>query len=339
MKIAVDAMGGDSAPEVVIDGVSQALREYPIIEEFVLVGDEAKLTPLLDRYKIAGNKRISVKHASQVVEMHEASTLALRGKKDSSITVCADMAKKKEVDAIVSAGHTGAAVAVSVLRLRTLPGIDRPGIATVFPTVKGHFTLVDAGANPDATPDHLVQYAVMGSVYTRKVLKIDKPRIGLLSNGEEESKGNELTKATFKKLKKIGEDNENFNFIGNVEGHDLFSGNVDVVVCDGFVGNVLLKSCESLAKALGGILKDRITSTPIRKAGALLSRNAFKEVKKVGDYAEHGGAPLLGINGICIIGHGGSSAKAVKNAIRVASECVENQINDTIVNRIKEITD
>ena len=339
MKIAVDAMGGDYAPEVVIDGVSQALREYPIIEEFVLVGDEAKLTPLLDRYKIAGNKRTTYKHTYQVVEMHEASTLALRGKKDSSITVCADIAKKKEVDAIVSAGHTGAAVAVSVLRLRTLPGIDRPGIATVFPTVKGHFTLVDAGANPDATPDHLVQYAVMGSVYTRKVLKIDKPRIGLLSNGEEESKGNELTKATFKKLKKIGEDNENFNFIGNVEGHDLFSGNVDVVVCDGFVGNVLLKSCESLAKALGGILKDRITSTPIRKAGALLSRNAFKEVKKVGDYAEHGGAPLLGINGICIIGHGGSSAKAVKNAIRVASECVENQINDTIVNRIKEITD
>ena len=331
MKIAVDAMGGDYAPEVVIEGVAQALKEYPKIEELVLVGDEAKLTPLIEKNKLKGHSKIRIKHASQVVEMHEPATIALRAKKDSSITVSADIAKAGEVDAIVSAGHTGAAVACSVLRLRTLPGVDRPGIATVFPTVNGHFTLVDAGANPDAIPEHLVQYAVMGEIYTRKVLKIDNPRVGLLSNGEEESKGNELTKATFKLLKKLP-----INFIGNVEGHDLFAGNVDVVVCDGFVGNILLKSCESLAKALGGILKDKLTQTPIRKAGALLAKNAFKEAKKVGDYAEHGGAPLLGINGICIIGHGGSSAKAVKNAIRVASECIENQVNDTIVKRIKE---
>jgi len=332
MIIAVDAMGGDYAPDVVIQGLAEALNEYSVISKILLVGDAERIDGLIDQHGLKGHEKLEVVHASQVIEMHEASTLALRGKKDSSITVCANLAKQGKVDAIVSAGHTGAAVASSVIRMRTLEGIDRPGIATVFPAPQGSFVLLDAGANPECSPENLAQFAIMGEIYARKILKIDKPRVGLLSNGEEKSKGTELTKEAYKLLQTV----PNIDFIGNIEGKEIFDGQADVVICDGFTGNVVLKCCEGIAKALFKMLRDKLERNPKRKVGALLAKNAFKEVKEISDYAEYGGAPLLGVNGTCIIGHGGSCSKAVKNAIRVASEIVQHGVNNEIIERVKE---
>ena len=332
MIIAVDAMGGDYAPDVVIQGLAEALTEYTAISKILLVGDTERIKGLIAENGLQDHPKLELVHASQVVEMHEPSITAIRGKKDSSITVCTNLAKKGEVDAIVSAGHTGAAVASSVIRMRTLEGIDRPAIATVFPAPQGSFVLTDAGANPECTPENLVQFAIMGEIYARKILKIKNPRVGLISNGEEQSKGTELTKETFKLLQKV----PNFNFIGNIEGKEVFDGQADVIVCDGFTGNVVLKFSEGLAKGLFKMLKSKLTENPKRKVGAMLARNAFKEVKEISDYAEYGGAPLLGINGTCIIGHGGSCPKAVKNAIRVASEIVQHGVNNEIIERVKE---
>ncbi|MCM8534564.1 MAG: phosphate acyltransferase PlsX [Lentisphaeraceae bacterium] len=332
MIIAVDAMGGDDAPDIVIEGVAQALSEYKSIDKTILVGDEEQIKKLLPVHKLENHPKIEIHHASQVVEMHEPSTLAIRGKKDSSITVCTNLAKEGKVDAVVSAGHTGAAVAASVIRMRNLEGVERPGIVTPFPTPDGQFVLVDAGATPECTPNNLIQFALMGKIYAEKILKISNPRIGLLSNGEEESKGNELTKNTSKLLKEV----KNINFIGNIEGKEIFDNTVDVVVCDGFTGNVVLKFGEGLAKGLFKILKEKLTSNPKRKVGALLAKNAFREVKKVSDHAEYGGAPLMGVNGVTIIGHGSSCPRAVKNALRVATEFIQFGVNDAIVERIKE---
>jgi phosphate acyltransferase len=332
MIIAVDAMGGDSAPEVVIQGVAQALSENPAITKIVLVGDEGCINELLAKHSLADHAKIEVTHASQVVEMHEPSTLAIRGKKDSSITVATNLAKEKKVDAVVSAGHTGAAVAASVVKMRNLEGIDRPAIATIFPAPKRHFIIVDAGATPQCTPDNLVQFAIMGEIYARKILKIKNPKVGLLSNGEEESKGNDLTKETLKLLKNV----KSLNFIGNIEGKHIFDGEVDVVVCDGFTGNIILKFSEGLAGGLFSMLKEKLEANPKRKVGALLAKNAFREVKNISDKAEYGGAPLMGVNGVCIIGHGSSCPKAIKNAIRVAGQFIKLGINQEIVDRIKE---
>ncbi|NQZ56422.1 MAG: phosphate acyltransferase PlsX [Lentisphaeraceae bacterium] len=332
MIIAVDAMGGDYAPDVVVEGLAEALEEYSEISKILLVGDTERIKGLVAKNGLQNHPKLELVHASQVVEMHEPSITAIRGKKDSSITVCTNLAKKGEVDAIVSAGHTGAAVASSVIRMRTLEGIDRPAIATVFPAPQGSFVLTDAGANPECTPENLLQFGIMGEIYARKILKIDRPRVGLISNGEEKSKGTELTKEAFKLLEKV----PNFNFIGNIEGKEVFDGKVDVVVCDGFTGNVVLKFSEGLAKGLFKMLKSKLMANPKRKVGALLAKNAFKEVKEISDYAEYGGAPLLGINGTCIIGHGGSCSKAVKNAIRVAAEIVQHGVNKEIIERVKE---
>ncbi|MGL4854620.1 MAG: phosphate acyltransferase PlsX [Lentisphaeria bacterium] len=332
MKIALDVMGGDYAPNSIMDGLALAYDRYPGVE-YVLVGDESKVRSELNRIGLKEGKDLSICHASQVVEMSESSTVALRLKKDSSITVSADLMKNKEVDAVVSAGHTGAAVASHVVKVRTLPGIERPGIATVFPTPQGKFVLLDAGANVDSKPIHLVQFAIMGEIYAREILSIKNPRIGILSNGEEEGKGNELSKATLKILTEL----PNINFIGNVEGHDLFEGHVDVVVCDGFVGNVVLKTCESIAKSITSTLKGLLQKNFVRQLGAGLSMGAFKEFKKIVDYAEYGGAPLMGINGTCIISHGSSSDKAIMNAIRVATEFVHHDVNRLIVDRWNEL--
>jgi len=331
MIIAVDAMGGDHAPDAITEGVSLALERYSEVEKILLVGDRQRVEASCRKFDISDHPKVEYVQASQVVEMHEASTLAIRGKKDSSITVSANLAKEGRCQAIVSAGHTGAAVAASVVRMRTLEGVERPGIATVFPTPAGQFVLVDAGANVDSSPKNLVQFGIMGEIYARRILGIENPRVGLLSNGEEASKGTEVVKGTHKLLKEIP-----FNFIGNVEGRDLFEGNVDVVICDGFVGNVVLKTSESLAKGFGKILKELLTKNPKRMAGAFLAKGAFDEMKKIGDYAEYGGAPLLGVNGICIIGHGSSSPKAVMNAIRVACEFIRHEVNSEIVERVKE---
>jgi glycerol-3-phosphate acyltransferase PlsX len=330
MRIAVDAMGGDHAPEVVIQGTAEALELYPYMD-IVLVGHLEIIAPMLKKHGIVQHPRLRFVHAEQAVAMNESSTVAIRSKKNSSITVCADLVHRGEADAVVSAGHTGAAVAATNFKMKLLPGVDRAGIATIMPSTKGHFILIDAGANIDCKPIHLAQFAIMGEMFAKCSLNIDKPRVGLLSVGEEDVKGNDLTKETFKILS-----NMPINFIGNVEGKLLYEKVADVVVCDGFVGNLVIKSSESLAKALMTWLKQAFMKNPFRQAGAMLAKNAFKELKEICDYEEYGGAPLLGVNGICIIGHGSSSPKAVKNAIRVAGEFIKFRINDHITARIAE---
>ena len=330
VSIAVDTMGGDHAPRAVVEGVDRALSCLPGIGRLILVGDETQIRAELDRAGRAEEKRLEVMHAPDVVRMDDPPLAALRGKKRSSITVAVELVKCGEAQAVVSAGNTGAAVAATVVRLKMLPGIERPGIATVFPSPGGHFVLLDAGANVDSKPHHLSQFAVMGDVYARRILGFEDPKIGILSVGTEDVKGNELTKQAFKLLSGV----EGLNFVGNVEGNDLFDHAVDVVVCDGFVGNVVLKCSEGLAKGLADMLRGLLSRNPLRMAGALLSRGAFNELKELSDSERYGGAPLLGVNGVCIIGHGSSSPFAIQNVIRVATEFVEHQVNEHIVERL-----
>jgi glycerol-3-phosphate acyltransferase PlsX len=330
MRIAVDAMGGDYAPSVVMKGAAAALNDFQDIK-IVLVGALEKISFYLERHGLAGHPRVRLVNADEVIEMCEPSTNAIRSKKNSSITVCARLVSDGEADAVVSAGHTGAAVAATHVLMRTLPGIERPAIATYLPGINGRVVLIDAGANTDCKPHHLAQFALMGEAYFRFSSGVKRPSIGLLSVGGEDKKGNELTRETFKILSQMP-----INFVGNVEGHDVFFNTADVIVCDGFVGNVLLKSCESLAGATMHWIKDVFTRNPVRKTGAMLARNAFRDLKAIGNYEEYGGAPLLGLKGICIIGHGASSPKAVRNAIKVASEMIKFGLNDILSQRIAE---
>lgn len=327
-------MGGDNAPACNIRGVHQALIDFPHIRKFLLVGDSEIIKRELDHIQPGlDESRLELVHASQTITMTDPSSTALRQKKDSSITVAAGLLKNKQADALVSAGHTGAAVAATVVKTRTLEGIERPGIAAVMPTpTGGSFLVLDVGANVDCKPIHLAQYALLGEAYSRYILRAPEPRVGVLSFGGEDQKGNDLTKNAFKLLKQMP-----INFIGNIEGHDLFTNDIDVVVCDGFVGNVMLKACESLARAMSLILKNRMRKSPLRMAGAFLSKNAFRELKELTDHEEYGGAPLLGINGNCIIAHGSSTPKAVRNAIRVAAEMVDNRVNEHIIAKVSSI--
>ena len=322
-------MGGDYAPGVVVEGLALALEAYPDYE-FVLVGHEEKVRFYLEKYGLTGNEKITVVHASSVCEMSEPSTISLRQKKDSSITTCAKLLKNKQVDAMVTPGHTGATVAATKVILRSLPGVDRPALAACMPAQDGRFLLVDAGANPDCTPLNLLQFAIMGGIYAEYLLKIKSPKIGLLSVGGEDSKGCELTKETFKRMSTLP-----INFAGNVEADTVFEGAANVLVSDGFAGNVMLKCAEGLAKSTIHWLKLVLSKNAIRLIGASLAKNAFHELKAFGSADEIGGAPLLGVNGIVIIGHGSSNPKAVLNAIRVAGECVTFGLNDLIVERIK----
>jgi glycerol-3-phosphate acyltransferase PlsX len=333
MKIALDAMGGDFAPKNTIAGAVLALREYKYITKLFLVGDTERIKAELAENRCS-DPRIEIVHASQVVEMSDGAVESVRRKKDSSVSRAVDLVKSGEAEAIVSAGHTGAAVAATTIKLRTLPGVERPGIASIIPTESNVFVLIDAGANIDARPMHLLQYAIMGSVYSRQVLKYENPVIGLMSIGDEDVKGSDFTKEVFKLLKE-----SKLNFRGNVEGHDLFKNPVEVVLCDGFVGNVVLKTCEAIADAIFDWLKHELKKSPIRMAGAMIAKGAFKAIKKKTNYEEYGGSPLLGVNGICIIAHGASSPKAVKNAIRVAAEGIQQQINPQIVEEIKKYHD
>ena len=329
MKIAVDAMGGDFAPAAIIEGAVQALHDFKDIQELFLVGDEDRIRAECKRNGKLDH-RITILHASQVIEMKDAAIEGIRRKKDSSISRAVDLVKDGRVQAVVTAGHTGAAVAATAIKLRTLAGVDRPGIATLMPTEHNISVLIDAGANIDAKPVHLFQYGIMGSVYSREMLGYQNPRVGLMSIGAEDAKGNDLTKETFKLLER-----SNLNFVGNVEGNDVFKGNVEVIVCDGFVGNVVLKTAESLVHTLFHWMKTELTRTPLRKAAGVLVQNAFKDIRRKTDYTEYGGAPLLGINGICIIGHGSSSPKAVRNAIRVARESINTQLTHHIVEQVR----
>ena len=329
MKIALDAMGGDFGPPNLVAGAALALREYPRISKLFLVGDTAQIEAELRKLG-CNDSRIEVVHSTQVVDMSDRAWSAVRRKKDSSVSRAVDLVKHGQANAIVSAGHTGAAVAASMVKLRTLPGIYRPGIAAVLPTETNVFVLMDAGANIDARPEHLLQYAFMGSVYSSHVLGYKNPTVGLISLGEEDVKGNEMTKEVFKMLKK-----SSLNFVGNIEGRHLFEDPVEVVVCDGFVGNVILKTCESISVAIFQWLKHELSRTPMRKLGAFLARESFRTIKDKTNYEEYGGSPLLGVNGICIIAHGSSTPLAVKNALRVAAESIEHQVNPHIIEEVQ----
>jgi glycerol-3-phosphate acyltransferase PlsX len=323
VKIAVDAMGGDNAPQAVVAGAIQAAKEFGV--GIILVGIEQLVLEELDKYPAAKTLPIEVRNATEVVGMLDSPATVFRRKKDSSIRVANELVKSGEAVAVISAGHTGAAMATSLFVLRPVEGVERPAIATFMPTVKGTSIILDVGANVDCKPNHLLQFAIMGEVYAKYLLKIPNPRVGLLSIGEEETKGNELTKEAFKLLTETS-----LNFIGNVEGRDVMSGNADVIVCDGFIGNVVLKVSEAVAEAIGVFIRENIGTSLARKLGYLLMRPAFRSLKRRVDYAEYGGAPLVGINGISIIGHGRSSDLAVKNAIRVAAELAKSEVNKHI---------
>ncbi|MDR3405228.1 MAG: phosphate acyltransferase PlsX [Chthoniobacter sp.] len=334
MKIALDAMGHDDGPANLIEGAVLALREFTQISKLLLTGDSAQLEALLKKNG-CNDSRIEIVHTTQVVEMHDSGIDAVRKKKDSSISRAVDLVKSGDAEAVVSAGNTGAAVAACTVKLRMLPSIDRPAIAAMMPTEKGrHFVLCDAGANPDPTPQHLEDNAFMAAVYCEHVLGRPNPKIGLLSNGTEEFKGNALTLAAHALIKSSG-----LNFHGHVEGHDLFEGTVDVVVADGFTGNVVLKTSEALAKSIFRLLRRELTANPVRKFGALLCKPGFLAVRDVTNADEYGGMPLLGIDGNCIIAHGGSSPVAVKNALRAACSSIQHKLNPHIVEAVQRSHD
>ena len=329
MRIALDAMGGDYAPKNTVAGAVMALREYPRITKLFLTGDEQAIKAELASLGCA-DPRVEIIHTTQIVEMSDAAVEAVRRKKDSSVSRAVDLVKSGQADAIVSAGHTGAAVAATTIKLRTLEGIERPGIASYIPTEKNVCVLIDAGANLDAKPLHLLQYAIMGSVLSKHVLGYANPEIGLMSIGGEDVKGSDFTKDVFKLLK-----SSSLNFRGNIEGHDLFEHPVEVVLCDGFTGNVVLKTAEATASAVFRWLKHELTRTPLRMVGAWIARNAFRAIRKRTNYENYGGSPLLGVNGICIIAHGSSTPLAIKNAVRVATEFIDQQVNPRIVEAVK----
>ncbi len=323
IRVALDAMGGDRGPVVNVEGAVAAARELGL--SVLLVGHEEELTRRLQDLSTNG-LGIAICHAPETVGMHESPSAALRKKKQSSIRVGLELVKRGEADAFISAGNTGAVMATAMITLGPIPGVERPAIALIVPTLRGHSILLDVGANADCKARHLLQFAIMGDVYARQVMGKTSPTVGLLSIGEEETKGNELTREAFKEL----EEESSLNFIGNVEGREVFSGTADIIVCDGFTGNIALKISESAAEFFTVLLKEELAKGLVGKMGALLARDAFRRFKKRVDYTEYGGAPLLGVRGVCIISHGRSTAKAIKNAIRVAAECVENRVIEHI---------
>ncbi|ACZ11266.1 phosphate acyltransferase PlsX [Sulfurospirillum deleyianum] len=327
LTIAVDAMGGDFGPAPIVEGTLHALKEREF--KALLVGNVSVLKPLIPSEYL---DRVSFIESTDVLDMHEAATNALK-RKETSIYKAVDLVKDNVADAVVSMGHSGATMSLATLRIGRLKGVLRPAIATIMPTaVNGKVSLVlDVGANVDCKAEHLAQFAVMGEAYVKDILKVAHPKVGLLSNGEEESKGNEITKEAFLLLKQLK------SFVGNVEGNNIFDGSVDVIVCDGFVGNILLKTSEGVADSITKIIKQNVRRSPLAIAGAVLMRKVFTVLKKQVDYAEYGGAPLIGINGCAIIGHGKSNAKAVKNAIFQAINFSSSNINTDIENKLAQL--
>lgn len=330
MKIAIDVMGGDFAPQNPVGGIKLALAELEQITKLWLVGVPEVIQKELDKQGVSSPK-IEIVPAYQVVDMSDSGIDAVRKKKDSSISRSVDLVKSGQADAVVSAGHTGAAVTASLIKLRTLPGVERPAIASILPSRTKYWTLIDAGANPDSEPHHLVQNAIMGSAYAKHVLRTPNPKVGLMSNGTEEEKGNALTKEASKLLRRT----PGIQFIGNIEGHDLWETPPDVVVCDGFTGNILLKTSEALAHAIFGMVKEEIMVSARTKLGGILAKPAFKRVHKKTNADEYGGSPLLGLNGVTIIAHGSASPYAMKNAIRMACETVSHQVNPHIEEAVR----
>src|SRR5277367_3642020 len=324
MRIAVDVMGGDHGCGVVIAGAKLALQASKKISRLYLVGDQAAIHAALPPRGFRDH-RVKIIHTTEVVEMDEKPAIALRKKKDSSIARAAELVHDGEADAMVSLGNTGGIFAAATFKVGRIPGVDRGCIATVIPRQGNEFVLLDAGANVECKPSHLAQFAVMGNVYSREVLKRENPRVGVLSNGTEDSKGNELTLAAFKLCQQL-----DLNFIGNVEGHDLFKDHVDVVVCDGFVGNIVLKTSESLAVAMFSMLKRELMSNAKRQIGAFLAQSAFQSIRRRMDPEVYGGAPLLGFNGMVFKAHGSARERAVASALRVTTEALQHEVNKTI---------
>jgi len=322
--IAVDAMGGDTAPKAEVEGAIQASRSLHV--KVILVGREDVIAQELREHEGWSDLPIEVRHASEVVTMEDSAARSFRTKRDSSIRVASRLVREGIAQGVVSAGNTGAVMATAKMVQGMVPGVDRPALASAFPTVKGKpVVVVDVGANVDCQPRMLAQFAVMGEIYSRVIFRTERPRVGLLSIGEEEHKGNDLTRSATPVLKSLP-----INFVGNVEGRDIYTGETDVIVCDGFVGNVALKVSEGLVDAIKHMLQESLRATVTRQMGYLLARSAFADFKKRVDYSEFGGAPLLGVKGVCIICHGRSSAKAVRNAIRVAQEFASGKINEGI---------
>ncbi len=331
MRIAIDAMGGDYAPQEVVAGTLQAAATSPDVE-LILVGREPEILAALPR-GTSLPPTVRVEPAGEVIEMGESPAAAIRRKKDSSISRAVDLVKQGEADAVFSAGNTGAMVAAATLKLRTLGGVLRPAIATSMPgRGRRPWVLIDAGATTDCSPELLFQFAVMGTVYAREVLGIPRPRVGLMSIGGEETKGNEITREAFGRLRA-----SRLDFAGNVEGHDLFTERVDVVVCDGFVGNVVLKTSESVAHYFGHLLRETLTLNLPRRIGAWLIRHGLADLRRRADASSYGGAPLLGVNGVCIIAHGASNARAVANGIRVAVESVRREVPGKVQAGVAEL--
>ncbi|MBS0149953.1 MAG: phosphate acyltransferase PlsX [Nitrospira sp.] len=328
MKIALDAVGGDHGPAPCVEGALQAVKECDV--EVILVGDEAILKQECERQS-GHDPRLSIKHASQVVEMHESPAAVARKKRDSSIWVATELVKSGEAVAVVSPGNTGASMVASFFVLGLIKGVERPAIATSLPTLTGEAIMLDVGANVDCTANHLEQFALMGNEYGKHLLGKPNPRVGLLSIGEEDSKGNEVTKEAFKLLK-----SSSMNFVGNVEGRDVYSGIADIVVCDGFIGNVALKISEGVAEMIKRLLLREISGHFLGRLAYPLIAGPLANLKRKIDYAEFGGAPLLGVNGVTMICHGRSSAKAIKNAIRRAKGMAEGGVRELIQRDIEE---
>jgi glycerol-3-phosphate acyltransferase PlsX len=326
VKIAVDAMGGDRAPDEVVDGAALAVKESGV--SVVLVGDAALVKKRLEA--VGPPPGLETVHCTQVAGMDEAPVEVLRRKKDASIRVAFDLIKDGRADAVVSAGNSGATLAAAAVVLGRMPGVDRPGIAGVLPTLRGPVVVMDMGANIQCRPGHLFQFGVMAEAFAQETLKIDRPRISLLSIGEESGKGTDVVKKAHDLFKASP-----MNFIGNLEGRDVFKGDADVIICDGFVGNVVLKLSEGLVEALTVMLKEELTADPLSRLGATLSRKAYQRFRKKTDYAEYGGAPLLGVNGVGLISHGASSAAAIKNAILRAADMVQTGLPARLEARLK----
>ncbi len=331
MKIAVDAMGGDFAPHAIVEGAFLASKKHGV--RVTLVGDEDQISKELSKYPTS-KLPIFIHHAPHVVAMHDSPSIVLRRMKETSIKVALDLAIEGQVSGVVSAGNSGAAMALAMFIFKKLEGVERPAIATIHPTPKGSAVLIDSGGNVDCKPYHLIQFAIMGDAYAKYILGKEEPKIGVLSNGEEEGKGNELTREVHDILSKT-----DMNYIGYVEGRGLNSGEVDVIVCDGFVGNVALKISEGLWETIHSILKWEAQDNIRAKAAYFLMKRAIRRLEKKLDYSEHGGAPLLGINGNCVICHGASNAKAIMNAILLASSLAKNKLNEHLIQELEEKKD
>jgi phosphate acyltransferase len=333
VRIAVDAMGGDLAPAAVVEGALLALHTLPSPPQIILVGDEPRVEAELARHGKAP-PGLTLHHASEVVEMGEHPGQALRQKKESSIRLCFELMKRKEADAVVSAGNSGAVMAGAILLSGRLPHVERPAIGTVIPHVTGRALLIDAGANTDCKPVHLCQFGLMGAVYARRMLGIARPKIAVLSNGEELTKGNDLTRAAAEALSQLGAD-----FLGYAEGKDLFGGKVDVLVCDGFTGNTMLKGMEGAAEAIFDMMRQEVVRSPLATFGMLLARGALRKFRARVDWDEVGGAPLIGVRGVGIVAHGRSGPKAIMNAIRVASEAAAVGLDEELSLAAKEASE